>query len=149
MNYVEHNKNTLFTSSIICYHYINEMCTLLQLCKKECGWIPDLTLFHVRGQYIVTNIGHESICFTRTMNTYKVCVTVNLYTHVSTRVYKRSSFPCLRQVPKFHELCDLPIVDKSYKLGTLRQCSDSVDEMFRVIMANRLSQRQSPKFDEG
>ena len=91
----------------------------------------------------------RSICFTRTMNTYKVCVTVNLYTHLSTRVYKRSSFPCLRQVPKFHELCDLPIVDKSYKLGTLRQCSDSVDEMFRVIMANRLSQRQSPKFDEG
>jgi len=23
------------------------MCTLLQLCKKEWGWIPDPTLFHV------------------------------------------------------------------------------------------------------
>jgi len=52
MNYVEHKK-TLFTSSIICkkcYNYSNEMCTLLQLCKKEGGWIPDLTLFYVREQ---------------------------------------------------------------------------------------------------
>ena len=44
MNYVEYKKQTLFTSSIICkkcYNYSNELCTLLQLCKKECGWIPD------------------------------------------------------------------------------------------------------------
>ena len=51
-------KPSIIILQLQCYNYSNEICTLLQLCKEECGWIPDPILFHVRRQYIVTNMGH-------------------------------------------------------------------------------------------
>ena len=53
MNYVEYKKqhySQVELSEQKCDKYSNEMCTLLQFCKKKWGWIPDPTLFHVRGQ---------------------------------------------------------------------------------------------------